>query len=312
MNIIRGMAPPARAQRSFPVTDAEAWSMWSGVAPHLFDRMWLARQQGVLANPHGVRPPHSQVWSRPIINLYGAGMGSRRIVEWVDQNDYRPGHFWMNVLSGELVRWNLALQNGALVWSHRVSCTRDLNGTVWRYDGVRAVPPMPLMERIASFIPGHTGGIYASVLGEVIIGLHLRPDMLFSHFHGEEWIGALNALYRTGEFPPLPPTDGTGAMIPVRAAKDMASIFVISPDDLAQLTAAFVQVDFENNESMAGTPQDDWSYRLAILGDHDANVAAASAELFLERLRMLDRKEAPQGIRPKDGLQGGPTAQGER
>src|ERR1022692_3095550 len=66
---------------------------------------------------HGVEPASYPVFSKPIINLRGMGMGSCTLQsreEYLQRQT--PGHFWMTLLNGEHVSSDIAVINGEMVW----------------------------------------------------------------------------------------------------------------------------------------------------------------------------------------------------
>jgi hypothetical protein len=59
-----------------PTEDCDAWR-WYPKHRHVYDKIAVAFSQGLIAAPHGVLPPKFPVFSKPIINLKGMGVGSR-------------------------------------------------------------------------------------------------------------------------------------------------------------------------------------------------------------------------------------------
>ena len=43
----------------------------------MYDRIAVAQSQGLAAGPHGTTPPRFPVFSKPIVNLKGMGVGTR-------------------------------------------------------------------------------------------------------------------------------------------------------------------------------------------------------------------------------------------
>ena len=51
--------------------------------------------------PHGVPPPRFPVFSKPITNLKGMGVGSRVLHSQAEyEQSLTPGHMWMTLLEG--------------------------------------------------------------------------------------------------------------------------------------------------------------------------------------------------------------------
>jgi hypothetical protein len=61
-----------------PTEDSDAWT-WNPAHRWVYDKLVVALSQGLDAAPHGVSPTHYPVFSKPIYNLKGMGVGSRRL-----------------------------------------------------------------------------------------------------------------------------------------------------------------------------------------------------------------------------------------
>src|SRR5271154_2952747 len=99
-----------------PTEDSDGWE-WYPRERWVYDKLAVAQSQGIAAAPHGVMPPSFPVFSKPIVNLRGMGIGSRVIAS---ADEYRavmaPGHFWMELLRGEHVSSDVAVENGRPAW----------------------------------------------------------------------------------------------------------------------------------------------------------------------------------------------------
>src|SRR6266540_1199786 len=86
-----------------PTEDADAWT-WFPEHRWVYDKLAVALSQGLAAGPHGTTPPRFPVFSKPITNLRGMGMGSRIIGSAADYDRHHaPGHMWMPLLEGRHV-----------------------------------------------------------------------------------------------------------------------------------------------------------------------------------------------------------------
>ena len=59
-----------------PTEDSDAWT-WNPRHRWVYDRIAIAQSQGMDAGPHGTPPPRFPVFSKPIVNLKGMGLGTR-------------------------------------------------------------------------------------------------------------------------------------------------------------------------------------------------------------------------------------------
>ena len=84
-----------------PTEDSDAWT-WNPPHRWVYDKLAVALSQNLSAAPHGVAPPEYPVFSKPIYNLKGMGVGSRALASADDYaRHYQPGHFWTELLQGE-------------------------------------------------------------------------------------------------------------------------------------------------------------------------------------------------------------------
>ena len=60
-----------------PTEDSDGW-LWNPAHRWVYDKLAVAMSQGLEAAPHGVAPQNYPVFSKPIYNLKGMGVGSRR------------------------------------------------------------------------------------------------------------------------------------------------------------------------------------------------------------------------------------------
>src|ERR1700754_4388852 len=76
-----------------PTEDSDAW-IWNPRHRWVYDKLAVALSQGLDAAPHGVKPPALPVFSKPIYNMKGMGVGSRAIASQVEWDEAQTaGHF---------------------------------------------------------------------------------------------------------------------------------------------------------------------------------------------------------------------------
>jgi hypothetical protein len=83
----------------------------------VYNKLSICESQGLEHAPHGIRPTRYPVFSKPIYNLKGMGVGIG--VMW-NAEDYErmltPGYLWMALLTGEHVSSDVAVVAGEAVW----------------------------------------------------------------------------------------------------------------------------------------------------------------------------------------------------
>jgi hypothetical protein len=190
---------PCPADVFIPTEDSDAW-LWNPAHRWVYDKLAVALSQGLEAAPHGVSPPHYPVFSKPIYNLKGMGVGSRPLQSESDYiAAYQPGHFWSTLLDGDHVSSDVVVIDGEPKWWRHAHGVTGLAGTFdhWQVHG----EPIAAIEEWAGawsrrHLAGYTGIINLETIGARIIEVHLRfadqwPDL----YGGDRWVEALVRLY---------------------------------------------------------------------------------------------------------------------
>ena len=183
---------------NIPTEDADAWS-WFPAHRWIYDKLRVAQSQEIAAAPHGVMPPTFPIFSKPIVNLRGMGVGSRVIATADAYRDaLTPGHFWMELLTGEHVSSDVAVENGRSVWWRHTSGIPREGGTFDRW--IVHAEPRPELETactawISANLPDYTGMLNLETIGGRIIEVHLRFADQWPDLYGAGWVEALVRLY---------------------------------------------------------------------------------------------------------------------
>ena len=140
---------PCPADVEIPTEDCDAW-MWNPQHRWVYDKIAIALSQGLPAGPHGVTPPSFPVFSKPIVNLRGMGVGSRMLH---DEAEYRrhcaPGHMWMPLLGGgsmlaPMLLWRMVSRFGGVTLP---ACHREREPLI---SGPCMPRPIPRSRRAAA------------------------------------------------------------------------------------------------------------------------------------------------------------------
>jgi len=186
-----------------PTEDSDAWT-WNPRHRWVYDRIAIALSQGLAAGPHGTLPPRFPVFSKPIVNLKGMGLGTRAITSLDDYERHcTAGHMWMTLLTGRHVSSDTAVVSGAVRW-WRHSTGRPAGGGMFDYWTVhKNVDPAleaALGGWIAAHLPDYTGMVNLETVGGSIIEVHLRMTDQWPDLYGEGWVDALVGLYARAEW----------------------------------------------------------------------------------------------------------------
>jgi len=184
-----------------PTEDGDAW-LWYPAQRWIYNKLAVALSQGLNAGPHGTPPPRFPVFSKPIINLKGMGVGSRVLKSQADYDEhYAPGHFWMALLEGRHVSSDVAVVAGEPRWWRHVTGKPAGEGT-FDYWIIHAEPnediEAPCSAWIEKNLPSFTGMLNLETIGGTIIEAHLRFADQWPDLYGPGWVEALVELYERG------------------------------------------------------------------------------------------------------------------
>ena len=170
----------------------------------IYNKLLIAESQGLLCGPHGIEPPRYPVFSKPMMNLKGMGVGSVALHSEQDYSaHYAPGHMWMEFLSGEHVSTDVAVRAGVPVWWRH---TRGIPAVAGTFDyWIIEADERPDLVRslgiwIQSHLPRYTGMLNFETIGGPIIEAHLRFADQWPDLYGTSWVDALVGLYVTNEW----------------------------------------------------------------------------------------------------------------
>jgi hypothetical protein len=266
---------PCPADVRVSTEDPDSWE-WYPQHRWVYNKLEVALSQGLAAAPHGVMPPAFPVFSKPITNLRGMGVGSRVIQS---AEEYKAGltagHFWSTLLSGPHVSTDVALINGEPVWWRHTSGTATEGGT-FDYWTIHA-EPMPDIESWCGDwsrknLHGYTGMANFETIGGRIIEAHLRFADQWPDLYGEGWVSAVVGLYATGQWD-----------YPDRDRKDGYSVVLFGPhgplyrhppahvvsDVTAMQGVSSVQITFYENRDPTQHAMPPGGFRLAIVNAQD-------------------------------------------
>ncbi|MGB9389117.1 MAG: hypothetical protein WCB70_03850, partial [Xanthobacteraceae bacterium] len=179
---------------NIPTEDSDAWQ-WYPAQRWIYNKLAVALGQGLDAGPHGTPPPRFPVFSKPIVNLKGMGVGSRVLKSQADYDvHYTPGHFWMTLLKGRHVSSDVAVVRGEPRWWRHVTGKPAGEGT-FDYWIIHAEPDAGIEEPCGAWIEknlsGYTGMLNLETIGGTIIEAHLRFADQWPDLYGPGWVDAL-------------------------------------------------------------------------------------------------------------------------
>jgi hypothetical protein len=188
---------------NIPTEDSDAW-LWYPEHRWVYDKIAVAHSQGLVAGPHGVEPQAYPVFSKPITNLKGMGIGSRILHGSGEyEQNLTPGHMWMTLLHGRHVSSDVAIVDGEPCWWRHVTGAPS-GGGAFDYWTVHAARDPALEDYCGAWIRrhlrGHTGIINIESIGGRMIEVHLRMSDQWPDLYGAGWVEAVIRLYHEGKW----------------------------------------------------------------------------------------------------------------
>ena len=232
-------------------------------------------------------PPRFPVFSKPIFNLKGMGVGSYTLRTARDyERHYAPGHFWMPLLEGRHVSSDVAVVKGAPRWWRHATGKPGREGT-FDYWTIHAAADAQIERRCGAWIrrhlPGYTGMLNLETIGGTIIEVHLRFSDQWPDLYGAGWVEAVIGLYHQGRW-----------RFDDRDRRDGFSVVLFAPNGpryrhppkqavaqaLRRKGVSSVQITFHENRSPARHAMPPGGFRLAIVNCWNLRAGrAARAEL---------------------------------
>ncbi len=188
---------------NIPTEDSDAWQ-WYPAHRWIYNKLAVALSQELDAGPHGTSPGRFPVFSKPIVNLKGMGIGGRVLHSPADcDRHYTAGHFWVTLLDGRHVSSDIAVADGEPRWWRHVTGKPAGEGT-FDYWTVHAEADAGIEDYCSAwlrkYLAGYTGMVNLETIGGKIIEAHLRFADQWPDLYGPGWVDAVVALYERGEW----------------------------------------------------------------------------------------------------------------
>jgi hypothetical protein len=174
--------------------DGDAWQ-WHPAHRWVYNKLDVALSQELEAGPHGTPPPRFPIFSKPIVNLKGMGIGSRVLRSQADYDTHATsGHFWMTLLTGRHVSSDLAVVGGEPRWWRHVTGKPAGEGT-FDYWTVHAAPEPDIEERcgvwVREHLAGYTGMVNLETIDGTIIEVPINGPISTARAGSRRWCGSM-------------------------------------------------------------------------------------------------------------------------
>ncbi len=199
-----------------------------------------------------------------------------------------PGHMWMDLLKGDHVSTDCAVESGRMVWSRHATGV-PWHGGMFKHWTIHADPRHSLNSYLGNWVArhmaGYTGMVNFETIGGTIIEAHLRFADQWCDLYGDGWVEALVTLYRDGvwNFRDDQRVDGYSVPLFTRHGNS----FRHPPANVRKQVLSIpgvrsLQVTFHETKSLEDHPMPPGGFRLAIVNGTDLE-QASEARRFLAR-----------------------------
>jgi len=281
---------------NIPTEDSDAWQ-WYPRYRWVYDKLAVALSQKLDAGPHGTIPPNFPVFSKPIINLRGMGVGSRVLGSNADyERHYVPGHFWMTLLEGRHLSSDVAVVDGKPRW-WRHATGKPAGEGMFDYWTVQAAPDAEIEARCGAWVEkhlaGYTGMLNLETIGGAIIEAHLRFADQWPDLYGAGWVAALVRLYEDGiwEFADSDRRDGYSVVLFGAKGRRYRHPPPAQVEEVKRMPAvASVQITFREDWPPERHAMPPGGFRLAIVNGFDLAGGLAARERLRAHFQAQERR----------------------
>ena len=253
------------------------------------------------------------VFSKPIINLKGMGIGSRMIMSAAGlDHHYQPGHMWMPLLTGDHVSSDCAVLDGEMQWSRQATGVPWTDG-MFRHWTVHAQPDRDLEQRLGAWVSrhmqGYTGMMNFETIGGAIIEAHLRFADQWCDLYGEGWVEALVELYAKGQWNFADENRQDGYSVPLFARHGQH--YAHPPAALQTEVRSMAEVKSLQITFHEGKPPEDHAmppggFRLAVINTTSLEAARARGGGWRRPIRRSSSSARTSASSPGRGVPGPP------
>lgn len=287
----------------------------------VYCKLFICETQGLEHAPHGIAPSRFPVFSKPIYNLRGMGVGGRILHDLAEyERQQTPGHLWMPVLTGAHVSSDVAVVGGEPVW-WRHTTGAALAGGTFDYWTVLAESLPALEQRLGTWLrrhlKGYSGFVNFETIGATIIEVHLRFADQWVDLYGPGWLDAVVDLYARGRWCFSDAARRTGYSVVLFGRHGVR--WAVDPAAVAALRVvpgvSSIQITFHRERAPAVHAMPPGGFRLAIVNCWDLRVGLLVRERLARLFRAADDSAMgavlPALYGPSRGQTGGSGASGQ-
>jgi hypothetical protein len=268
-----------------PTDDIDVYE-WYSQHNWVYEKLRIAKSQGLTCGMAGQTPQHFPVFAKPNVNLRGMGLDSRIIRTQTEFEALPAGHMWMQLLDGEHISTDCAVVRGKVKWMCHA------HGFPWR-DGmfthwvIETTQRVELNHYISSWIirnlPDYTGMLNIETISGKIIEAHLRFADQWCDLYSKPWLTALVDLYAKGEWHLDDSINREGYSVPLFARH--GTVPPHPPAHIQQQVRTMpgissLQIPYVESKPEEAHPMPPGGFRLAIINCWDLNAGKAAREIL--------------------------------
>ena len=159
----------------YPVNDSEAYQRYS---EHniVYNKMTIAKFQGLECNPFPVEPKSFPIISKPIINLMGMGLKAKKVINKKQfLLESFSGNFWCEFIKGEHHSWDLIVRKGKILYYTCFFGKKSKHFGLFKYwQQIEKKLYLNIELIIGKFLSDFTGSVNMETLDDKVIEVHLR------------------------------------------------------------------------------------------------------------------------------------------
>jgi hypothetical protein len=158
----------------YPTNDPEAYQQYTKYN-QVYNKLIIAQYQKLDSGPYPIKPKKYPIVSKPIINLFGMGMNSRKINNVNEFNaEHNTGNFWCEFIKGDHLSWDLIVRNGKILYHTCFYGKKKKFGSFIYWEQIDKSICQNVISLLDHFLHDFTGCVNMETLDNKVIEVHLR------------------------------------------------------------------------------------------------------------------------------------------
>jgi hypothetical protein len=294
----KGVACPADI--NVPTDDLDVYE-WYPQFRWVYEKLNIAKSQGLLCGTRNEWPSRFPVFAKPNINLRGMGLGSSVVRTSAEFEALPEGHMWMPLFSGEHISTDCAIVRGNVRWLRHALGFPWHKGmfTHWIIETAQRPQLNQFLQNwVTQNMPDYTGMMNVETIGGKMIEAHLRFADQWCDLYGKAWCDALVGLYAKGEWTFDESQQRTGYSIPLFLKHGAVPPYP-SPELQTKIRAlphiSSLQITYYEARDHEAHPMPPGGFRLGLINAYDFQAGLAAREMLatgFEGCELLKRNES--------------------